>query len=657
MSEIQRICNLPIAEPLDEEEFSAVNALHVKDSAPEGFELTRGQAEALLTFAEHGGLFAPLPVGAGKTLIALRCIGIAVEQGLERIVLFVPSQVYSQLINRDIDWVRRRLPLGCTFYKMGGLSPSKRAALSGGRRGCWIMPYSLLSRPDSYDNLVAIRPEMIIFDEAHALKNRRSARTKRVLTYYRQYRPQVVALSGTMTAKSLNDYSHLLMMTLGQKAPVPLDANIVQEWAATLDSEQKQTHDYHKKTTGPGPLRPLIAWSNRNFPDTQLTFDVPGFRRAFLNRLSTAPGVVSIAGDEVGTSLIFENVRSDRMLRDGGAQLDMLLQKLNTEWVTPQGDELEHAMLVWKWNSELTAGIFNSLVWPEMLELVERRGMSEHEARHVLAASLEYHKALQEYHKTLRSWFTRHPHRPGLDTPMLVAGSMAMHESRYVGDELYDSWCDKNDLDFSGRLKRNSIPVRVCDYKIQDAIKWCKKRTQGIIWYHNHEVGAWAYELFMQAGVPAIHCPSGKPANEFLTSDTVAEDCAGKFIICSISAHGTGKNLQFMQDQFFIQLPITETQAEQSVGRTHRKGQEADEITITTCVSNEFDEMALAALLNDSVYVRETMDAPRKLLIATWNPMPIIYGSQLLIRAGAQAKLLTARQQQMLQDRFIKTKN
>ena len=145
-SEISRICNLPIAEPLDDEEYEAVNLLEVKPEAlRDGFLLERGQAEALMAFREQGGLFAPLPVGTGKTLISLRCIGIATEKGIERSVLFVPSEVYSQLVGRDIAWVRQRLPLGCTFYKMGGIGPERRKSLAGGRRGCWIFPYSLLS--------------------------------------------------------------------------------------------------------------------------------------------------------------------------------------------------------------------------------------------------------------------------------------------------------------------------------------------------------------------------------------------------------------------------------------------------------------------------------------------------------------------------------
>lgn len=656
-SEIQRITQLPIADPLTDEEIDAINDLHVKpEAAKAGFKLQRVQAEALQIFEEEGGLFAPIEVGGGKTLIALRSVGIAVEQGLQRIMLFVPPQVYSQLVNHDIQQVRKWVPLGCSFYLLGGKSPKKRAQLAGGRKGCWVMPYSLLSARDSYEIIEKIKPELMIFDEAHALKNRTSARTKRILTYWRRFRPHVVALSGTMTSKSLNDYAHLLQMCLKDKAPVPTEANMVQEWAAVLDSEQKQTEAFHGKKTGPGALRPLISWSNHHFPKQKLEFDTRGFRAAFMDRLMTTPGVVASPADSLGVSLVIENHKADQMASTGGAELQKLIDQLENQWVTPSGDELEHAMLVWKWNSELTAGIYNALEWPTEEVLAQRKGISEPEAKSLLDRSKEYHSAQQYYHKELRTWFRNYPHRPGLDTPMLIGGNMSRYGNRDVGEVLYEAWGEKQQRDFEERVERDSRPVRVCDFKIRQAVKWAKahNKTGGIIWFHHQAVGAWLNEVFKEEGLDPIFCPAGKASNNFLTGPSAASECEGRFVICSIAAHGTGKNLQFMQDQLFVQLPVSEMTMEQAIGRTHRKGQQADEITINTLVTSTYDEMALSALLNDALYVRETMNSPRKILIANWNPMPIIFGSSVLIRAGAQTKMLNARQQQLLSERFQK---
>lgn len=648
-SEISRIVSLPIAEPITDEEVEMLQHAHVKPEAyATGFRLQRVQVEALQFFIETGGLFAPIQVGGGKTLISLRCVGIAAEQGVDRIALFVPPQVYSQLVNHDINWCRQRVAIGTNIYLMGGKSPKRRLELAGGRRGCWVIPYSLLSTEDSFELLERIRPQLMIFDEAHALKNRDAARTKRIRTYWRRYRPNCVCLSGTMTSKSLNDYAHLLMMSLGEHAPVPLEANMVQEWASVLDSEQAQTESWHKPKTSAGPLRPLINWSNNNFPKTKLEFDVRGFRQAFQNRLLTTPGVVSSPADALGTSLIIENVQADAMASAGGARLRELQTQLDQLWVTPSGDEIDHAMHVWKCHNELTAGIYNALVWPDPGQIAERHKLSVDAATELLEKSKKFHVAQNDYHKALRHWFTTHPHKPGLDTPMLVGGSMAKYAASHVGDALYTAWRRKEDLDFEGRIIRDSVPMRVCDYKIQVAKKWAAEQKRGIIWYWHQEVGEWLAETIPDAAF----FPAGKQGNRELTAPDAGTQLGNRILICSLPAHGTGKNLQYMQNQLFLQLAINETSMEQGIGRTHRKGQKADEVTVTTVISNMHDQLALGAILNDAIYVSETMNQPQKVLIATWDPMPTTYGHDVLTRAGAQAKILTARQQQLLSERF-----
>ncbi len=655
-TEIERICGIKIQVPFTADELDAINQIHVKPAAlANGFRLQQVQAEAIQTFQECGHLVGPIEVGGGKTLISLRCVAIAAERGVQRSVLLVPPQVHTQLVEHDIGWARQRVPLGLTFYPLGGLDPSRRKALAiSGRRGCWIFPYSLLSTRDTSELLESIRPQLIVLDEAHMLKNRDAARTKRILTYWKKHRPEVVCLSGTMTSKSIKDYAHLLTMALGDGAPVPHDSGVVQEWAAVLDSEQAGTEAFHGGRTSWGPLRPLINWANRNFPKAPRSYDVQGFRWAFRDRLMTTPGVVSSPADALGTSLVIENVRVDAMARPGGPRLQELQKQLDELWLTPSGDEIEYAMQKWKWATELSAGIYNDLVWPDAGQLAERRGVSVDTATDLLVRSREHHKLQQAYHKELRAWFSNHPHKPGMDTPMLIGANMMRNGHRDVGEKLYDVWLRMKQAEFAGMVERDSVPVRVCDYKIQRAVEWMQQHPlkEGLVFYHHQTCGNWLYEVAKAAGLPVVHCPAGKASNDFLTSSGAKERCKGKFLLCSISAHGTGKNLQFMCDQLYVQIPHNEMIAQQSIGRTHRQGQEADTVTCTTMISNEQDEMILAALLNDAIYVHETTASSRRLLQATWNPMPTIYGTHQLNRAGLQSKILTAKQKLMLSERF-----
>jgi hypothetical protein len=190
--------------------------------------------------------------------------------------------------------------------------------------------------------------------------------------------------------------------------------------------------------------------------------------------------------------------------------------------------------------------------------------------------------------------------------------------------------------------------MRVCDYKIRQAVKWAKAQGKGIVWYWHQEVGQWLSEALPDA----VFFPAGKQSDRTLTANDAPAVLGDKILICSLPAHGTGKNLQYMANQLFLQMPINEMVMEQGIGRTHRKGQKADEVVVTTLISNDHDKMALGAVLNDAVYVSETMNQPQKVLIAAWNPMPTTYGHDVLTRAGAQAKMLTARQQQLLRERF-----
>ena len=651
LSEIERICGIPIQQPFSDSDIDAIQTLHCKPEAlANGFRLQRVQAEAIQTFLETGSVFGPISVGGGKTAIALRCLGIAFENGVQRAALFVPSQVHTQLVQHDIGWARKRMPLGFTVYPLGGLTPQKRMAMAGGRRGVWIVPYSLLSARDASELLERIRPELMIFDEAHLLKNRTAARTKRVLTFLKAHpETRVSALSGTMSSKSIKDFAHLITWALGEDAPVPKDAQVVSDWANTIDSEQAAEGHYQPRTNT-GPLRPLINWSNKNFPKTPCEFTVQGFRFAFRNRLLTTPGVVSSPPDSLGTSLYIENVA----VKSPTPRLQELQDQLEDLWLTPGGDEIEFAMQKWKWATELSAGIYNDLVWPDAGQVAERRRTSPDQAEEWLKKSKDHHKVQQAYHKELRGWFQGHAHKPGLDTPMLVGASMARYGDRDVGSKLYTAWLTMKNLEFPEMVERDSIPVRVCDYKMRAAIKLMKESEagEGIVFYHHQTAGSWLVELATAAGLPIVHCPAGKAANDFLTSSGAESRCRGKWLICSISAHGTGKNLQFLSDQIYLQIPHNEMMAQQSIGRTHRQGQTADSVTCTTLISNKQDELILASLLNDSIYMLETSGDSRKLLLATWNPMPTVYGTHQLQRAGLQSKVLTAKQQLMLTERF-----
>lgn len=620
----------------------------------------------------------------------------AYKKGIERSLLLVPPDVYFQLIKRDIPFVRARTPLTIPFIKLGRADAAQREmAATSGKRGCYILPYSMLSTKNASQVLNWIAPQLIIADEAHNLKNRSAAKTKRLMEYMNANHPEFVALSGTMTSKGIADYHHLIKAALRDNSPLPLTWQEAQEWGVVIDTNSCPSEEQMR------PLRPLVQWGREHFPTTNFTIDVAGYRTAYQKRLESAPGVVASGDKEIGTSLVIRNtpVKAYQRLKGpdgeviekinapGGDRLLAYIKQLDKLHLTPNGDEIEHAMLKFKWAYELTAGFYYELSWPKAEDVAKTRteqvrlyrSASEYtmaQAERSLVAAQDHHKALQAYHKELRD-FLEEKSRAGLDTPMLVGADMLRNGPRNVGHTLFTLWSIARSkskdpfahlgppatVNAAGQVKdpggfplveRVSTPISVCGYKIDAAVQWaieCLKRPApegesrgGIIWCYHKHIGRWAYVAIRKAFVAAgakpeklddyvIFCPRGEEANQRIADPANKE----KVIVASL-AHRTGKNLQFLQRQLFLQFPRSAEWGEQAIARIHRTGQVADEVIVDTMHTLEFDYVVLSACLNDALYNHQTTGSRQKLITATYNPLPKIFPRAVLVEKGLQPR-------------------
>ncbi len=634
--EIQRIVRLPIVELPTPEEIEAfcreeVQAHYFDD----GFRLFSTQVGSILAWDLYGGLFAPVGVGWGKTLITLMIANRAFEHGQsQRSALFVPSQVYLQLTQRDIAWARKRVGLRVPFILMGGRSQeSRRTTSASQKKGCYILPYSYLSTRDAEDVLNSIAPDLLILDEAHAVKNAKAARTKRLTRYMEQRQPRVVALSGTITSKSINDYHHLLAHALGANCPLPMDPALASNWSFVLDANADPSD------AQVGPITPLLQWSRENFPAQKLPAGVPGFRKAYKIRLNTSPGVVATGDNEIGVSLVIENTPADLKkveTTDEYVKLCKLMKDVEELWRTPSGDEIEFGFHKWRYLYELTTGYYYNLRWPSVEELQRRQRLTAAEAEAYLTEAKIHHEALQDYHKLLRRWL-EYSGKPKLDTPLLVASNMAQHGGRDVGMPLYGAWKAAKDLEFDGMPERVSEPRRICDYKIQHAVAWASEHAEhgrgALIWFHHDTAGRWLAEDLKAAGIDALWCPSEsvrKGANAMVLDAANAN----RIMVMSMGGHGTGKNLQHFEHQLFLQFPRKADLLEQVIGRTHRNGQQADELVVHTMNTLQFDHLNTAACLIDALYIHQTTGSRQKVIYATWNPLPKVYPEDFLRERG-----------------------
>ena len=597
-----------------------------------------------------------------NTLLGLMIAAHAFSKGLTKMLLLVPPEVLGQLVNTDIGWARSRVEINYPIHILGGRPMEYRRNLCKSmRKGLYIMPYSLLSTKDTSENLAAIAPQLVIADEAHRLANHSAARTRRVLSMLKHlfdggHPAELVLMSGTITNKSIKDYYHLIKWCLSSRCPLPLSDAMANDWALLIDASAAG-ENYSPGPLGTAPILPLVKWAEQHFPNTPGGFprDVYGFRRAYELRLSSTPCVVASGDIDIGTSLLMQNHKLvDSTKHPKWDELKKFMDGVEENWTTPNGDEIDFAIHKWKWLNELSCGFYNELTWPTPEVFAKRKGINTAKAEEIIQHAKIHHQAQQEYARILRPWLERCS-KAGCDTPFLVGQSMMRNGAKEVGKELYNAWKDWKDLDFEGRPDRDSRGVRVCDYKIQAMVEWVKSTADergplgAIIWVHHQEVGHWAVEALREAGCKdVLHAPAGDQANAAILDKARA----GSVVVASISAHGTGKNLQHFQFMYVMQWPRHAPTAEQMIGRLHRRGQEADELVVHTNHTTMFDQLNFAACLNDALYIHQTTGSKQKLIYSNYDPMPVIFPPAVLVQKGLEAMALDAQQQKMMAEKF-----
>lgn len=644
--ELARIVSLPLVGVPDEEDveiFCFDNMLAASFEA--GERLWPIQVAAVEAYRSYAGGLLPIGVGWGKTGISLMVAESAYQSGLKKILLLIPPQQVSGLIKRHIPEWRRRVPMSVPFHFLAGRgAKARRAIVESDAPGLYVYPYSLLSASDAVDLLERVSPELVIADEVHNLRNPTAARTKRLMHFLRELdpKPQLVGMSGTITAKSIGDYHHLATIALREHSPLPASKSMTFFWGQILNADAGRPTGHAR-----GLMAPLLGWARRCVPDEKFRSDqTESYRRAYKHRLNTAPGVVATGDEEIGVSLRLENLEPG----DCGDQLKELMRQVKDDMVTPQGEPIDHAIHSFKWLYELSFGFYNSLVWPTEEELMKNRRISQPEAELALFRAKIHLEKLQLYHKLLRDFFKVSP--VGLDTPRDVGRSMAMHGDKFSGTELYAAWRSVKDADFDGRPERRSVPIRVDDFKVRRLVKWAKAEGQGLVWVFHQEVGRWLVEAMDAEGLQPLHAPAGADDLIEEAGDPGRGGKGDRIIVASMPSHGTGRNLQSFSRQVFAQWPRSAPMGEQTLGRTHRNGQRADELVAHTVLGPEFDHVCRAACLNDAIYIQQTTGQRQKIVYCDYDPLPMIYSPEFLREQGASPDMLNRDQRKMLAGLF-----
>jgi hypothetical protein len=442
-NELHRILDLPRRTWEDDPqlvEFTAMATQYLR--VPGGTqELRPIQAKALQDLHDMGGLYGPIPVGVGKTMISFLA---ATVLDAERPVLFVPARLRDK-----------------TIREFAGLAQHWKQ-----HPGLQIVSYEKISREYGTLFLQEQNPDLLIFDESHRLKNPSAAVTRKI-RWWMEAHPttKVLAMTGTSTKRSLMDFAHILYWALPNCFPLPRSRDELEIWAAAVD-EIKNFENRVPATPGA-----LITLCN----PLEKTRGRAGIRSGVRRRIQETPGVVYTDTQYVDASLNIELT-----LEKGYSKRIRALAARLQEGYLPNGDvylvegkEMQALQAKWRIMRTLTSGFWYD--WqprpPEPW----------------LALRAEWRRAVRAILEN---------HIQGLESEALIARAAAGKKLNQSLEELYAEWRAVRD-----QHKWDVVPVWEDDTIVQRVAKWADEHN-GLIWVSEVALGE---RLQKDLGLPYFH--------------------------------------------------------------------------------------------------------------------------------------------------------
>jgi len=499
------------------------------------------------------GLFGMIGVGHGKTLLSWLIPEVV---GAERPVLLIPPAM-------KVDY-HRELAIWRTHYTF---APPH------------MMTYTELSTAKNSKTLEWHAPDVLICDEAHALRDPTSARTKRFIRYCDEHPEcRVVILSGTTTTSSLHDYAHLIARALRGRSPLPHDYRTLDLWESVIGADgQPDGHAWNEVRHSLNAGRPL--------PDDE--HERTRFvRRLFCNRLLSTPGVIGTddSSCDAPLSLIARRIEVP-------ASIIAVQQNLEKTWELPDAaDEsaIVDAATMARAASQVANGFFYRWDWG-------RTGMSE--------TDREWQRRRSDWNKAVRDTL-RYSAGPGYDSMLLVANACARGEGGRKVLAAYRAWHEPgpDGVPWRERPVPPTVTTWVDRYVVADVAGVLRERREPtIVWYASRAMGE---ALSAIPGLPVHGQGSATPSG------------GRHHVAASINVHGGGKNLQAWRRHLVIDPPANGKTWEQLLGRSHRQGQTAG-VTVEVYQHAQRHRDAFAGAMADAEYVEDTQRIPQKLCYAT----------------------------------------
>jgi hypothetical protein len=539
--DLQRIISLPRRTLRKSVAAKHAAAFTAELALVEGAELRPWQGQVLYEACKVGGGLDVLPVGQGKTL---PCELLPVVLKSKRAVLILPAGL------RNKTYADRRAFAG--VWRTA--SPPPRL----------VSREELALESNAY-LLETINPDLIIIDEAHRLANWQAAATRRLDRFITAKRKahgfasvRVVAMTGTITRKTILGYWHLLRWCLGDMAPVPSTRAEAEVWAAAID-EAAPRQGFRPK---PGPLGATLEEA----------------RAWYLDRLEHTPGVMLV--DEDSAEGIPLTVKIT--LAPDCPDIDEAFDVLRTRWESPSGEPVTDALSMTRIDGQIGCGYFSYWSPPPPPEWVAARQDLAKLIRKRIAETRNSREPLDTEAQVIRA----HRGHPAVVEWKRVAKQFNPRRSSRV------KWFSTATIDHCvAWIKRNEKAGRVC-----------------VVWTLGVELGKRIAEA---AGVPyygrkGVDVKSGR--------DLHAADVR-KSMVCSWQANMQGFNLQAWTRQGIVQPPPSAAYLEQIFGRAHRANQ-TNPVRITIFATSGYTIDAFHAAIREATFAKSTAKSTQKILRA-----------------------------------------
>lgn len=549
--ELERLKALPLEVELDGaqyvEHLTRLYALH-----PEAPSMTlRPLQAAMLVQAVRGdGLVALAGCGSGKTLTTLL---LPVILGAERPLLMLPAAMRAQNQSDQAEYAKH--------FKIQRVP---------------VLSYEGISSPKQQAALEEMKPDLIICDEAHHLRNLKSARVRRLEKYLLQSGARLCALSGTLVSRSLREYAHVMNWALRAWSPLPRSNHLIDLWARVIEDDEATAQQR--------------AWVDDVLPEGE------HLEHRLHKRLRGSRGVVISSDERVSASLSFRRVPYKMSPKLGDA-VKRLLAEQDVVSATHEVLDASTVDLMLRssalWSPQ---DAIYSRVWAQMtMGCVYVWDWGDRDPDHVWV-------------EARRGWGAAVRH--------------TLDSGRYDSESLL-----KRDI----RARKFTAPRIVAALEAWEAVAERPPPATRVVWVDDawcEHVAQWSREqrdppiiwVQLRAVAEKLHALTGfelygggdEDARRLDAAKSTAHPC-----IMSIAAHGTGKNLQAWRNQIVAHPLSHPARWEQMVARTHRNGQRADNVEVNYYGHSLFGR-ALRKARKDAQYIQDTTGQDQRLLYGDW---------------------------------------